>query len=314
MSEELTLYLVAGLIACAALMLVFFLFSLASEAKVSRSAMAKRIEKVQGDQSMLFPAVEKLGVAGMLLRFLGQFMGPSSEGEHAEYRLRLVRAGFYSPNAVAVYWGIRMALAVLFAGLAHIAPVKWPDFLLSISFGPLVMGLLFGFYLPQIVLDKLVASRMQACTRELPHVLDLLVVCVEAGMSFDLAINRIIPSIRTTAPRMAKELRILSLESLAGKARHTCLTNLAKRVDIPSMQNLVTLILQAERFGTSVGKALRVASDTLRTRRYQAAEEKAGKLPVTMMVPLGVFILPALLFVIIGPAIIRILATLRGGV
>ena len=140
----------------------------------------------------------------------------------------------------------------------------------------------------------------------IPDALDLLVVCVEAGMGLDAAINRVAEEIKLTNRILSDELKFLNLELRAGKSRQAALRNLAMRTDLEDVNSLVTLLIQTDKFGTSVAKALRVYSDTFRTKRYQKAEELAAKLPVKLVVPLIVFIFPSLFVTILGPAAIRI--------
>ena len=163
------------------------------------------------------------------------------------------------------------------------------------------------------MLRSLVGSEM--CIRDrrkdmivkgFPDALDLLVVCVEAGMGLDAAINRVAEEIRLSSPVLSDEFRILNLELRAGKARADALRNLGVRTDVEEVRNFATLLVQTDRFGTSVAQALRVHSDAMRVRRYQKAEELAGKLPVKLMVPLIFFIFPAIFVVVIGPAVIQI--------
>jgi len=138
------------------------------------------------------------------------------------------------------------------------------------------------------------------------------VVCVEAGMGLDAAISRVGEEIRFTDRELSDELRLLNLELRAGKTRLEALRNLARRVNLEDMNSLVTLLVQTEKFGTSIAQALRVYSDTFRTKRYQAAEELAAKLPVKLLFPLIFFIFPAIFVVILGPAVIQIIQTFTG--
>jgi tight adherence protein C len=165
---------------------------------------------------------------------------------------------------------------------------------------------LIGFYSADIWLRTKIAGRREKIFRALPDALDLLVVCAEAGMGLDAAINRVAEEIRWSSKELSDELKLLNLELRAGKLRRDALRNLALRVDLEDLRNLVTLLIQADRFGTSVANALRVYSDSLRTKRYQRAEEMAVKLPTKLIFPLVLFIFPALFVAILGPAAINI--------
>jgi tight adherence protein C len=164
----------------------------------------------------------------------------------------------------------------------------------------------FGYYLPDIWLRIRTARRRKKIFNGLPDTLDLLVVCVEAGMGLDAAISRVGEEIRFTDRELSDELRLLNLELRAGKTRLEALRNLARRVNLEDMNSLVTLLVQTEKFGTSIAQALRVYSDTFRTKRYQ---ELAAKLAVKLLFPLIFFIFPAIFVVILGPAVIQIIQT-----
>jgi tight adherence protein C len=165
---------------------------------------------------------------------------------------------------------------------------------------------LFGFYLPNIWLRYKTDKRKEKLLEALPDALDLLVVCVEAGMGLDGAINRVAQEIKLKCSELSEELTFLNLELRAGKPRHDALRNLALRSDLEEMKSLVTLLIQTDKFGTSIAQALRVYSDSYRTQRFQRAEELAAKIPVKLVFPLVLFILPALFVAIVGPAAIRI--------
>jgi len=169
---------------------------------------------------------------------------------------------------------------------------------------------LIGFYLPNAWLFLKIANRKEKIQRGLPDALDLMVVCVEAGTGLDSAISRVGEEMRLSDQELSEEFRILNLELRAGKQRHEALKNLALRTDLEDLSSLVTLLIQTERFGTSIAQALRIHSDSMRVRRYQKAEEIATKLPVKLIFPLILFIFPALLLVILGPAVIGIFRVL----
>jgi len=150
------------------------------------------------------------------------------------------------------------------------------------------------------------STRKNKIFEGIPDALDLLVVCVETGMGLDAAINRVAKEIKLSNEVLSEELNILNLEIRAGKSRQDALRNLAERTGIEDIHSLVTILIQADKFGTSVAQSLRVFSDSFRTKRFQKAEEIAAKLPVKLMVPLILFVFPSLFVVILGPAAIRI--------
>ncbi|WP_254845414.1 type II secretion system F family protein [Desulfovibrio sp. DV] len=176
-----------------------------------------------------------------------------------------------------------------------------------------VVGLVAaGFYLPGVVLGFRVKARQKAITHSLPDALDMLVVCVEAGMGLDQAIYRVCQELSQKDPILSSELRLLTLELRAGKSRREALRNLSSRVGLEDLGSLVAMLIQTDMFGTSIAQTLRVYADSMRTKRFQMAEELAAKLPVKLLLPLMLFIFPTLLIVILGPAGIRIAQMLSG--
>jgi tight adherence protein C len=163
-----------------------------------------------------------------------------------------------------------------------------------------------GFYIPDLWLKLKTSRRKEEIQDALPDALDLLVVCVEAGMGLDAAINRVGEEIRINSPAISDEFRLFNLEVRAGKAKRDALKNLSLRTDLEDVNSLVTLLTQTEKFGTSVANSLRVYSDSFRVKRAQKAEEIAAKLPVKMLFPLVFFIFPCMFIVILGPGVIRV--------
>ena len=169
---------------------------------------------------------------------------------------------------------------------------------------------LLGLYLPAIWLRFKISERKNKLTEGLPDALDLLVICVEAGMGLDSAIQRVSEEIKMANIPLSDELRLYNLEVRAGKSRPEALRNLSTRTNLEDINSLVTLLIQTDQFGTSIAQTLRVYSDTFRTRRYQKAEEIAARLPVKLVFPTAMFIFPSLFIVILGPAFIRIFRVL----
>jgi Flp pilus assembly protein TadC len=163
-----------------------------------------------------------------------------------------------------------------------------------------------GLYLPVFWLSIKISKRKNKIFEGLPDALDLLVICVEAGMGLDSAIYRVAEEIMLSNQPLADELKLYNLEMRAGKSRREALKNFALRVNLEEIQSLVTLLIQADKFGTSIAQSLRVYSDSFRTKRFQRAEEIAAKLPVKLIFPLMFFIMPALFVVLVGPAMISL--------
>jgi len=182
----------------------------------------------------------------------------------------------------------------------------------------IILFALVGFYLPNLWIQIRISSRREKVQKGLPDALDLMVVCVEAGLGLDAAINRVGEEMKLSNKVLSEEFKILNLELRAGKQRRDALRDLASRTDLEDLNSLTTMLIQTEKFGTSIGQALRVHADSMRTKRYQKAEEIAQKMPVKLIFPLILFIFPSLLIVILGPAFISIMRTLmpifgRGG-
>ena len=246
-----------------------------------------------------------------LLGLLGQSVGRDKALDHTKLRPKFLKAGIRSDKAPSVFWGAKIALTillplgfVLFRFLAPEVRISQP-----MSIGIFTLLLIAGFYLPNLWLSNKIQKRRQTILDGFPDALDLLVVCVEAGMGLDSAISRVAKESRSNNKILSDELHLFTLEIRAGLARKDALKNLAMRTDLAEMQNLVTLLVQTDRFGTSVAQALNVYSETMRTQRFQRAEEKAAKIPIKLLFPLIMFIFPALFVAILGPAIISIVRT-----
>ncbi|MCK6500777.1 MAG: type II secretion system F family protein, partial [Nitrospira sp.] len=167
-----------------------------------------------------------------------------------------------------------------------------------------------AYYAPSIWLSQAIAHRQDALLRAIPDALDLMVVCVEAGLGLDQAIARVGEDVKQTHPVLGEELNVLALELRTGVQRQEALRNLAYRTDLEEVKNLVALLVQTDRFGTSIGQALRVHADSMRATRRLKAEELAAKLPVKLLLPLIFFIFPSMFVVTIGPAVIRMVRVL----
>ena len=240
------------------------------------------------------------------LRFLGKGSAFEQSADYTQTRARFFRAGLRKANTPALFWGTKFLLAFslsacFFLGIIFLKPVETPTKLLAS-----ILLALSGYFLPDIWLHIKTSARKNKIIEGIPDLLDLLVVCVEAGMGLDSAIYRVAQEIKLSNKVLGDELNILNLEIRAGKSREKALRNLAERVDIEDIRSLVTLLIQTDKFGTSIGQALRVYSDSFRTKRYQKAEEIAAKLPVKLMLPLILFIFPSIFVAIMGPAAIRV--------
>ncbi len=227
-----------------------------------------------------------------------------------ELQKTLNRAGIYGEKALHIFVGLKLGLAV---GLPLIAlplllRAKVPAGLWLPVFFVLMLA---GYFLPNLILNRLVESRQKQVREGLPDALDLLVVCVEAGQGLNAALKRVADDLKLSCPSLAKELTLVNLEISAGLEREQALRNLAERTGVEEVASLCSMLIQSDRFGTSMAQALKVQSETLRTTRRQKLEELAAKTPVKLVFPLLLFIFPALMVVIIGPAAIRIMENLK---
>jgi tight adherence protein C len=241
-------------------------------------------------------------VVGALKR-LGNAV-PHSPTEMGKIQQRLVRAGFRSHDAVIVFFGLRVGVALLFFGVLGSPIVMRPN----IGFALAAAGV--GYLLPSMALGRLEKRRQHRIRMGLPDGLDLLVVSVEAGLGLDQAIQRVGEEIAFAHRELSDELRLVNLELRAGKGRTDALRALADRTGVDDLSSLVAMLVQTDRFGTSVAQSLRVHAETMRTKRRQRAEEAAAKTGVKMVFPLVFCIFPAIWVVTIGPAAIKFVQVL----
>ncbi len=298
-----TLALIAALLVFAGVVTAVVCFALAAVAPAS--LLAERLRDLSSApvaprQSLRQPLRDRLQ------RALAPFAKalPHSLAEVSQTRLWLVQAGYREERHVNAYFGLRALSA--FVALA---------FMLGSGIGFRSPWLMIGvpalaFFLPRFFLKRRISKRQQRIRLALPDALDLTVICVEAGISLDQAIQRVGTELQYAHPDLSEELRLVSLETRAGKPRSEALRNLATRTGVNDVRQLVAVLIQTDRFGTGVTQALRIHSDALRTERRQRAEEQAAKLNVKMLPYLVVFVFPALLVVVFGPAALQSLRIL----
>jgi tight adherence protein C len=229
---------------------------------------------------------------------------PKSMKELGPLRQRLVQAGFRRDEALAVFFGIRVVFALLLFALFSTSIIMRPNLFIALG------GLGIGYVLPGMVLARLAKRRAHRIRLALADALDLMVVSVEAGLGLDQALQRVGSELAFAYPDLSDELRLVNLELRAGKARAEALRNLGQRSGVDDLNSLVTMLIQTDKFGTSVAQSLRVYSETLRTKRRQRAEEAAAKTGVKMVFPLVFCIFPAIWVVTIGPAAIKFMTVL----
>ena len=274
----------------------------------SASAKAAPEKKTEKKSSNAQQAVE------YVLERLGQVSKPKDQAQVSHIREKLVNAGYRSSRAPINFLGSRILLAILF-GLGFLvfgteategmsSPYAFP--------GILVLCMVGGYYLPQLWLSSAITKRKEVLVDGFPDALDLMVVCVEAGLGLDQAMARVGQEIMMGHKELGEEFSLLNLELRAGLSREQALRNLVQRTDLDDIRSLVALLIQTDRFGTSIGQALRVHSDSMRLNRRMKAEEKAAQLAVKLMIPLILFIFPSLMVVIAGPGAIRLMQSFAG--
>ena len=241
-------------------------------------------------------------VMGVVKR-LGE-RAPRSIKELSTLRQRLLQAGFRRDEALTIFFGIRIAFAFSLFLLFSTPILMRPSLILALG------GLGLGYLLPGMVLARLAKRRAHRIRLSLADALDLMVVSVEAGLGLDQALQRVGAELASTYPALSDELRLVTLELRAGKARAEALRNLGQRSGVDDLNSLMTMLIQTDKFGTSVAQSLRVYSETLRTKRRQRAEEAAAKTGVKMVFPLVFCIFPAIWVVTIGPAAIKFMTVL----
>lgn len=232
---------------------------------------------------------------------------PKEELERNKVQRNLIRAGMRSPQALQVFYAIKTLLAIVLPILVFVGARFFPD----LQTGSVVMyatiGAGIGMLAPNVILHRMVESRMKQLRHGFPDALDLLVVCVEAGLGLGPAIQRVADELGVSHPELSFELATVTAEIRAGVQRETALRNLADRTGLTDIRGLVSLLVQSMRFGTSVAEALRVYSDEFRDQRMQAAEEQAAKLSTKLIFPLIIFMFPVFFIVAIGPAVLRLI-------
>ena len=230
---------------------------------------------------------------------------PSSEADITTLRGNLVRAGFRSENAVAVFFGLRIFATLLMLIISMAIEVRMPDNNVM-RVAMIVSGCAAGWILPGFFLEKRIAKRQEIIRLSLPDALDLMVVSVEAGLGLDQAIQHVARELQVSHPELSEEMQLVTLEMRAGKRRSEALRNFAERTGEPEVRKLMAILIQNDRFGTSMGESLRNHSDFMRTQRRQQAEERAGKVGVKLVFPIFFFILPSMLIVAAGPGLLQI--------
>jgi tight adherence protein C len=274
-----------------------------------REAMFQRISEVinpRPKQKSLLSAIQQTGISigGVVEHF--ENVLPKSQAEVSVALQKLQHAGYRNESAVKIFYGSKVLVPILLVVLCFVTGAGHIG-----GFFAYILALGLGFLVPDFWLGRHTKKRQSLIRRGLPDVLDLLVICIEAGLSLDQGVARTSVELRKAQPELCDELYVVVLEQRAGRPRTEAWKHLAERTDVDCVRNLTTMLIQAEQFGTSIAKTLRVHSDTLRTQRVQAVEEAAAKTTIKLLFPLVFFIFPALFVVTLGPAFISIMASFK---
>jgi tight adherence protein C len=273
--------------------------------RLKRLDPSTHVGGVSNEPSLLRQQNRMQEILEMAAPALSKPLMPKSEFEQSQMKLRLATAGWRTENAVSMYLGLKLLLtavgavvgAAAFLRTGHISMQFW-----SVT----AIGAGLGFYLPDITLAWLRKRRKDAIFYTLPDALDLMVVCVEAGLGLDAAMRRVSLEMRPTAKVLSSELEMANMQIQMGRPRREVLHDLGVRNGVDDLRSLAAILIQADRFGSSIAHALRVQSDSMRTRRKQQAEERAQKCAVKLLIPLILFIFPGIFVVLVGPAGIMI--------
>ena len=267
-----------------------------------REAMIQRISEVINPRTKpktLLSTIQETGfnLGGVVEHF--ESVLPKSQAEQSVMKQRLIRAGLREESSVKTFYGFKVLVPLLLCAVGYVTGlVAMNPFLV------LALGLGLGFLIPDFWLGHLIKKRQGKIRRGLPDVLDLLIICIEAGLSLDQATSRTAEELKLAQPELCDELMVVVLEQRAGRPRSDTWKNMSDRTGVESVRNLTSMLVQSEQFGTSIAKTLRIHSDTLRTQRVQAVEEAAAKTTIKLIFPLVFFIFPALFVVVLGPAAI----------
>jgi tight adherence protein C len=286
-----------------AFLAVFLLIASGGFLLFYREVMLKRISEAinpprKREQNLKGVMQQARSSIGNLMQSVENLL-PKSEKEVSVTQTRLTRAGFRDDAAVRIFYGSKVVIPILLAALVLVTGVS--------RFSPFfayVLALALGFLAPDFWLGRKIEKRQKKINKGLPDVLDLLVICMEAGLSLDQATSRTVDELTQSQPEICDELGIVVLEQRAGRVRSEAWKNMAERTGVESLRALVSMLVQTEQFGTSIAKMLRVHSETMRTQRIQMIEELASKTSVKLVFPLVLFIFPALFLVTLGPAAI----------
>ena len=270
------------------------------------SGLGARIQWLLGRQAAARPKPDVQERIERVLEPISKAV-PKSPEDLSEARLLMMQAGYREPRHLQMYFGIRGLLVIVVLGLGLLSGllIRAPLVCLPVC--------VLAWIAPQFVLKRMIKARQRAIQLGLPDALDLAVICVEAGLGIDQSMTRVATELQTAHPALSDELLLMNLELRAGKARAEAFRNLAGRTGVSDVKSLVAVLVQADRFGTSIAQALRTHADALRVERRQRAEEAAAKTGIKMTPVLVLFILPPIFIVTLGPVIVQMVRNVLPG-
>lgn len=244
-----------------------------------------------------------------VINSLSKLSLPEQGWQDSAVQLKFIRAGLRGPNDIKIFYAIKSVLTFVMPGVVFL--ILWrfaPDLTRVKLISYVVVVAAAGYYLPDLFMRWRTSRRIQQMQDTLPDLIDLLIICTESGLGIDAAINRVARDSVRNSPLLSQEFYLTSLEIRAGAGRLVALRNMALRTNLDDLNGFVSMLIQADKFGTSIAESLRIQSDMMRVKRIQRAEEKAAKVPVKMLLPLILFIFPVLMIVLIGPAFMQMSA------
>lgn len=281
-----------------------------------QSAATERLKRLNqtgsGASQASFSLSDQPGQAAELAERLASPLSrllPPSASEAKKLQLKLMHAGFRSPSAPVIYRGFQLFSMAAFPAAVAIG--------VAIAQKPVASAMLWilfafviGFFMPRYILGRLIGSRQRLIRWGLADALDLMVISIEAGLGLNAAMMKVASELKEVHPDVSEEFEMANLEIRVGRERDEALRNLAERTGVDDLRSLVAMLIQTDKFGTSIAKAIRAFSDSLRTKRRQRAEQAAQKAAVKLLIPLALFLFPTLFIAILGPAAINLMDTL----
>jgi tight adherence protein C len=279
------------------------------------SATAQRLRDLDDPRGgVAVQSIEPNSMESLAARMAEPFnrLVPPSAADAKKLQKKLMQAGFRSESATGIYRAIQLTLMIAFPSMVLLgySVTAQP---MSEALLPCLGAFATGFLKPRFILNRLVAKRKLRITWGLADALDLMVITMEAGLGLNAAMLKVCEELKTVHPDICKEFELANLEIRVGRERSEALRNLAERTGVEDLNSLVGMMIQADRFGTSIAKAVRVYSDSLRTKRRQRAEQAAQKAAFKLLLPLGALLFPTMFIIILGPALLNISDMLGGG-